>query len=134
MTIHNPLLIGAVANTRSIYPSRISVTCDKKVVIKLWLHRDPVLLTGETFAAIGNGSYVQTDSPDTVAGATLATAATVASMRLLDVINLQASGSYELLRNDTRLDYSLVRGDYLTMTATTTVGLVDATISWGEAV
>jgi hypothetical protein len=134
MTIHNPLLINSRPNTRTIYPQRISVTCDKKAVFKVWQHRDPGLLTGETLVAIENGSFVQTDSPDTVAGAVVATAATVASMRLVTVLNVQANGSAEWTINDPRIHYDLVRGDYLTITATTTVGLVDAVIAWGEAV
>jgi hypothetical protein len=134
ISIYNPLLIGSVTNTRTVYLTRVTVSCDKKTVFKIWRHRDPALLTGETFVALGGGSYVQTDSPDTVAGAVAATAATVASMELIDVINVQANGAGEFKVADTRLQYTLVRGDYLTVTATTTVGLCDVVISWGEAV
>ena len=134
ISIYNPLLIGSVTNTRTIYLTRISVTCDKKAAFKIWRHRDPALLTGETFVALGTGSYVQTDSPDTVAGAVTATAATVASMQLVDVLNVQANGKDQFDIVLDRLNYSLVRGDYLTVTVTTINGLCDAVVSWGEAV
>ena len=134
ISIHNPLLINSKTNTRTVYPTRISMSCDKKAVFKIWRHRDPALLTGETFVALGNGSFVQTDSPDTVAGAVAATAATVTKMELIDVINVQANGSFSYTKPDSRMDFDLVRGDYLTVTVTATTGLCDVVISWGEAV
>lgn len=134
ITIHNPLQIGGVTNTRTIYPTNITFSCDKKAVFKVWRHRDPALLTGATFAAIGNGSYVQTDSPDTVAGAVAATAATVASMRLMDVVNVQAAGAGASQIPTTLHNVSVVRGDYLTVTVTTITGLCDVVVTWGEAV
>ena len=134
ISIYNPLQIGAVTNTRTIYPTRIALSCDKKAVFKVWRHRDPALLTGETFVALGNGSYVQTDSPDTVAGAVAATAATVTGMRLIDVVNVQAAGAGASQIVTPLTNISMVRGDYLTVTATVVTGLCDAVISWGEAV
>ena len=133
VSIFNPLQISSKTNTRTIYPVRMGFSCDKKAIFKIWRHRDASLLTGETFVALGAGSFVQTDSPDTVAGAVAATAATVASMELIDVINLQANGAVDWKRSDTRTDFDLVRGDYLTITATTNTGLCDVVIDWGEA-
>jgi hypothetical protein len=133
-SIYNPLLIGTKVNTRTIYPTNISLSCDKKTVFKIWKHRDPALLTGETFVAIGGGSFVQTDSPDTVATAVAATAATVSGMSLINVVNVQANGSATLTYDDHSIDVNLVRGDYLTITATTLPGLCDGGISWGEAI
>lgn len=134
ISIHNPLTINGQTNTRTIYPARVSLSCDKKAVFKIWRHRAPSLLTGETFVALGNGSYVQTDSPDTAVGAVAATAATVAGMSLIDVVNIQAGGSFSSTKVDTRMDFNLVRGDYLTVTATTLAGLCDVVIAWGEAI
>lgn len=134
ISIYNPLQIAGQTNTRTIYPARISFSCDKKSVFKIWRHRDPTLLTGETFVALGNGSFVQTDSPDTVAGAVSATAANVTTMELIDVVNLQSNGSFGWTRPDARMDFDLVRGDYLTITTTVSVGLCDVAITWGEAV
>lgn len=134
ITIHNPLLINGQTNTRTVFPVHIGVSCDKKAVFKTWRHRDPGLLTGETLVAIGNGSFVQTDSPDTAAGAVVATAATVASMELLDVIHIQANASDSWTKHDDRIDFYLVRGDYLTITVTTVSGLCDVVIDWGEAI
>jgi len=133
VSIHNPLLINGQTNTRSIYPTRISVSCDKKAVFKIWRHRDPALLTGETFVALGAGSFVQTDSPDTVATAVAATAATVTGMELISVLNVQANGSTAWTLSDSRLQFYLVRGDYLTVTVTAPTGLADVVVDWGEA-
>lgn len=133
-SIYNPLQIGGVTNTRTIYPNNLTFSCDKKAVFKVWRHRNPALLTGATFVALGNGSYVQTDSPDTVAGAVAATAATVASMRLLDVVNVQAAGAGASQVPTTLINSSMVRGDYLTVTVTAATGLCDVVVSWGEAV
>ena len=77
---------------------------------------------------------MQTDSPDTVAGAVAATAATVTGMRLIDVVNVQAAGAGASQIVTPLTNISMVRGDYLTVTATVVTGLCDAVISWGEAV
>ena len=134
ISIYNPLLIGGQTNTRTVIPVMISFSCDKKAIYKIWRHRDAGLLTGETFVALGAGSFVQTDSPDTVAGAVAATAATVTTMELIDVVNVQANGVGESIQHDSRVDVILVRGDYLTVTATTSSGLCDVVIEWGEAI
>ena len=134
ISIFNPLVIDAVTNTRTIYPNKITFSCDKKAIFKVWRHRSAALLTGETFVAIGNGSYVQTDSPDTVAGAVAATAATIVGMKLLDVVNVQAAGAGASQVPTTLTNISMVRGDYLTVTVTTITGLCDVVITWGEAI
>ena len=133
LSIHNPLLINSETNTRTVYPFHVTVSCDKKAVFKIWRHRDAGLLTGETFVALGAGSFVQSDSPDTTALAVTATAATVTTMELIDVINVQANGNGLWRREDDRIDFDLVRGDYLTITVTTLTGLCDVVVDWGEA-
>jgi hypothetical protein len=133
-SIFNPLVIGAKVNTRTIYPSSISVTCDKKASFTVWQHRNPALLKGETFVTMGHGSFVQSDSPQTVTGGVVGSAATVSGMRRVGVLNVQANGSATLNFNDKSVVFDLVRGDYLTITVTTTVGLCDVVINWGEAV
>lgn len=35
---------------------------------------------------------------------------------------------------EVRIDFDLVRGDYLTITATVSAGLCDVVIAWGEAI
>jgi len=134
ISIHNPLLINGQTNTRTIYPTRIGFSCDKKAIFKIFRHRDPGLLTGETFVTLGTGSFVQTDSPDTVATAVAATAITITTMELISVVNVQANGAAEWNSPDARIDFDLVRGDYLTITATTVNGLCDISLCWGEAI
>lgn len=133
ISILNPLSISGQTNTRTVYPVKISVSCDKKAIFKVWRHRNPAAFTGATFASLGAGSFMQTDSPDTATGAVAATAVTTTGMELLDVINLQSGASFVTGRPDTRMDFDLVRGDYLTITATVSVGSCDIVIAWGEA-
>lgn len=135
IVIHNPLQIHSKTNTRMLELSRITLTCDKKATFKVWACRNPADITGETLVAIGNGSFVQTDSPDTVAGAVPATAATVANMRLITVIPVQANVSKETNNPfQARIDFPLVRGDYLVITATVSTGTCDAVVEWGESI
>lgn len=133
LSIFNPLTIGGKTNTRTVVPTHITFSCDKKAVFKIFRHRNAGLLTGETFAAIGQGSFTQTDSPDTVAGAVAATAASIATMELLGVVNVQANATGEFKQDNNRVLFDLVRGDYLTVTATTVTGLCDVVCEWGEA-
>lgn len=134
ISILNPLLINLQTNTRVVYPSHLTFSCDKRAIFKVWLHRNPALLTGATFAALGTGSFVQTDSPDTVVGAVAATAANTALMTLLAVINVQAAGTGAFQLDSALNNTTLVRGDFLTVTVTTTTGLCDVVVAWGEAV
>lgn len=133
LSIFNPLTINSKTNTRTLIPTHITLSCDKKAIFKIFRHRDAGLLTGETFVALGKGSFTQTDSPDTVAGAVVATAASVATMELLGVVNVQANGVGEFKQDNPRVVFDLVRGDYLTITSTTLNGLCDVVCEWGEA-
>lgn len=135
LSIYNPLQIHSKTNTRSLQLARISVKCPKKGTFKFWTHRDPALLTGETFAEIGNGSHTLTDSPDTIAGAVRATAFTSTGAQLLVAVPAEANVFYQIdnpLRE--RINFALVRGDYITVTVTVTTSTAEATMEWGEAI
>jgi len=132
--IYNPLLIGTVVNTRSINVARITLSSDKKATFKIWRTRDLSGITGATFAAIGQGSYVETDSPDTVSGATKATSVTTSKLELITALPLVANSTKEYTNPDPRIDFTMVRGDYLVITASVSVGALEAVIEWGEAV
>jgi len=135
LSIKSPLQINSVTNTRSLQLARVSVKCAKKATFKFWIHRDDAALTGETFAEIGGGSFTQTDSPDTAAGAVRATAFTTTNASLLVAVPAEANAFYQVdnpLRE--RINFPLVRGDILTVTVTVAASTADATIEWGEAI
>lgn len=135
LSIYNPLQIQSKTNTRSLQLARISVKCPKKGTFKFWTHRDPALLTGETFAEIGGGSNTQTDSPDTIAGAVRATAFTSTGAQLLVAVPAEANVFYQVdnpLRE--RINFALVRGDYITVTVTVSASTAEVSMEWGEAI
>lgn len=135
IVVHNPLQINSETNTRTATLARISVNCSKKGVFKVWVTRDPADLTGETLKAIGNGSYMQTDSTDMDATAVRATAATVANMRPITSVAVEAA-----VRNSVdnpyrgRIEFPLVRGDYLVVTCTAATAAADCVVELGEQV
>jgi hypothetical protein len=93
VTVYNPLTINGKTNTRMSELSRITLTCDKKATFKVWATRDPAAIIGATLVAINSGSFLQTDSPDTVTGAVKATSVNTALMKLITVIPVQAGVS-----------------------------------------
>lgn len=135
LVIHNPLQINGETNTRTISLARISVSCSKKATFKVWETRDPGNLTGETLVAIGNGSFVQTDSTDMTAGTVRATAATVASMRFITALPVEASvrGQWDNPYRD-RIELPVVRGDYIVVTCTATAATAECVVEWGEQI
>jgi hypothetical protein len=133
--IYNPLQIAGKTNTRMLELSRISLTSDKKGVFKVWITRDRAAITGGTFTTRGAGSYVQTDSPDASPGAVPATAINTALLNLVTVIPCQANGT--VITNNpfqNRIDFPVVRGDYLVITLTATTAACESVTEWGEAV
>jgi hypothetical protein len=133
--IYSPLQVNSATNTRMAELSRITLTCDKKAVFKVWQTRNLAAITGATFVAINSGSFIQTDSPDTVAGAVKATSVNTALLKLVTVIPVEA-GVSKVTNNpfQTRIDFPVVRGDYLVITATVSTGTCDAVIELGEAI
>ncbi len=135
LSIYNPLQIHSKTNTRSLQMARISVKCPKKATFKFWTHRDPALLTGETFAEIGGGSHTQTDSPDAAAGAVRATAFSTTGAQLLAAVPAEANVFYQVDNPlSKRINFVLVRGDYITVTVTVSASTAEASIEWGEAI
>lgn len=135
LIINNPYQINSQTNTRTITLARISVTCSKKAVFKVWSTRDPSTITGATFGTGGFGSFVETDSPDVVSGAVRATAVTTTNYRPIVAIPVEAAVS-RVLDNPyrQRIEFPLVRGDFLIVTCTATTATCDAVIEWGEQI
>lgn len=137
VVIHNPLQINGQTNTRMVELARISLISDKKCVFKVWMTRDPSVLSGGTLQALGQGSFLQMDSPDAVATAVpfIIFTGTVANTRLVTSIPVQAN-QYVVTNNplQDRIDFALVRGDYLVVTTTVTSGACEAVVELGEAI
>jgi hypothetical protein len=135
LCVHNPLQIASSTNTRMVELSRISFNCDKKSLFKVWVTRDLTGITGATFATRGNGSFVQVDSPDSVAGAVSATAVTAAKLQLVTAVPLAANARVEVNNPfQGRIDFPLVRGDYLVITNDASTGACEVVCERGEAI
>lgn len=135
IVIKQPLLIAGVTNTRTITLARITVTCSKKGSFRVWVTRDPTAITGATFVALGGGSFVETDSPDTAAGAVRATSVTTSAMKFVSAIQVETLVSRSLdnpYRG--RIEFPLVRGDYLVVTGTAATATAECVVEWGEQV
>ncbi len=135
LVICNPLQINGKTNTRTITLARASMSCTKKATFKIWETRSAGDLTGETLQTIGRGSFVQTDSPDTVAGAVRATAVTTANLRFITAIPVEAAvrGIWDNpFRN--RIELPFVRGDHIVVTCSATTATSECVLEWGEQI
>lgn len=136
LSILNPLQIDSKTNTRTITLARISVKCSKKATFKVWRTRDPSAFTGATFVEIANGStHVQTDSPDMVAGAVRATAVDTTKAVIVRPIPVEAAKETQVdnpYRG--RIEFPVVRGDYIFITCTASAATAEAVFEWGEQI
>jgi hypothetical protein len=133
IAIKSPLLINSKTNTRQIMLARISFTCSKKAVFKVWTTRDPTALTGATFQNINNGSFTETDSPDTATGAVRATASDPTKMRFVIAVPVEAAVTRLVDNpNPDKIAFNVVRGDYIVVTCTASTALADVVVEWGE--
>jgi len=133
--IKNPLLINGKTNTRTVTLARITVNGSKKATFKAWITRDPTAITGATFVSRGGGSITETDSPDIVTGAVRATSVAIEKMKLVTTINVEATSSRSVDNPyQGRIEFSLVRGDYLVITATGATVLCDVVVEFGEQI
>lgn len=135
IVVRQPLLIGTKANTRTVTLARITVSCSKKATFKVWSTRSPSDIIGATFKALGNGSFVETDSTNMDPTAVKATEVLVANMRPITAIHVESLVSQSLDNpHRGRIEFPLVRGDYLVVTGSAASGSADCVIEWGEQV
>ena len=129
-----PLQIAGQTNTRSIVAVRISVKATKKGTFKLWVTRNPADITGATFVALGEGSFIETDSPDITPGAVRATAVTVANMQFVTAIAVEPNVRIAVESPaDDSIKLIAVRGDFIVVTSTLSgAGTADTVLEWGE--
>ena len=113
--------------------ARISVTCDKKATFKVWMTRDATQITGATYKPVNAGSYVESDSTDMDATAVRATSVTTSNMRFITAVPVEAGVAREI-DNPYRdkIEFPIVRGDYLVITCTANTALADVVVEWGE--
>lgn len=135
LVLFNPLTINGVTNTRTVTISSFSVINTKKSVFKVWRTRTLADITGATFQTVGNGSWMQTDSPNTTAGAVRATAATVANMRFITAIPVEAAVPRVVdITNPNIVKFNMVRGDYIVITNDGAAASSEVVVNWGEQI
>ncbi len=137
LTIRQPLTISyntvAVTNTRTVTLTRISVSCSKKAVFKVWMTRDATAFTGTSYVNLHNGSFVQTDTASF--GGTKATAVDTAKLNFITAIPVEAAVPREVTNpHMNKIVFPVVRGDYLVVTCTAATATADCVIEIGEEI
>ena len=134
IVVYNPLTINSKTNTRMTELSRIILNSDKNGSVRVWTTRDPSSFSGATLVARGNGSFIQTDSTDANPTAVHATSVDIAKMTLVTVMPIRANIPVSMDNPfQNRIDFPLVRGDYLIITGTVANAACEVVVEWGEA-
>jgi hypothetical protein len=135
LVIKQPLQINSKTNTRTMTLARVTVKCSKKANFKVWTTRNLADITGATFKTVNGGSFVESDSTDMDATAVRATAVTVANLHFVTSVTVEALAR-EVVDNPWRgrIEFPVVRGDYIIVTCTAASANADAVIEWGEQV
>jgi hypothetical protein len=136
LVLHNPLLIGAMVNTRTAHLRTSSFNNTKKCTFKIWRTRSAGDITGETLVAGYGGKYshIQSDSTNMNAGAVRATAVTVANLEFIYAVTVEAAVRSAQDFPVSHLELNLVRGDYIVVTNDSVNGVSDVVFGWGEEV
>ena len=133
LVLKQPLLIGTEVNTRDLTLARISFNCSKKAVFRVWSTRTAGDITGATFKSVNQGSYVECDSPDMNATAVRATAVTIANLRFITAVPVEAAVPREVNNPwPQEIKFPIVRGDYIIVTCTAATATADVVCEWGE--
>ena len=134
LVVHNPFQINSQTNTRTMTLARISVSCSKKGVFKVWMTRNPADITGETLkASFGAGSFLETDSTNMDATAVRATAVTLANLQFVTSIPVEAAVRVPVENPyRDRVEFPIVRGDYLIVTCTAASAGAECVIEGGD--
>jgi len=135
LVLHQPLLIAGQTNTRTISLARIFFTNTKKATFKVWTTRTATDIVGATYATVGPDSFVTCDSPDMAAGAVQATSVVTANLTRVLALPVPAGTAVGVANPyQHKIEYPLVRGDYLIVTCTAPGGVADVAVEWGEQV
>lgn len=136
ITVRSPLLINGKTNTRTVQLARINFSSTTAATFKVWTGNNPAAITGGTFVGIGNGSFIETNSPDTVAGAVRATSVNVALMKNIVAVPVQAANPRSMDNPMPGLiTFPIVRGEYIVVTCSASPATtVSTVIEWGEVI
>lgn len=135
IVVRSPLLINGKTNTRAVQIARLNFSSTTAATFKVWTGNNPAAITGGTFVGIGNGSYIETNSPDTVAGAVRSTSVNVALMKNVVSVPVQALNPRGFENPAPGLiTFPVVRGEYIVVTCTATSAVVSAVVEWGEVI
>lgn len=135
IVIKQPLTINGKPNTRTVTLARITLSATKRTYFEVWVTRDPAAFTGPAFKKINNGSFVETDSIDMDATATRATAVNKSLLSFVTFVRVEAN--VRTLADNPyrdRIEFPLVRGDYLVVTCADSTAAADAVIEIGEQI
>ena len=133
MALRVPSEINGLHNTRDVDLQRVTVASDKRVIVKIWISRDPTSITtlnGDLdWTETGLGSFVQ--SVDT----TQISAYDTTKMKLLATFPVGAGQVYSLQSPNQRLiNYFLIHEDYLIIEVLGANPTVDTIVEWGEEI
>jgi hypothetical protein len=135
IVIKQPLLIGGKTNTRDLSLSRISFSCSKKAVFRVWTTRDVTAFTGGTFQSVNSGSFVECDSPDMNPAAARVTAVDLTKLRAVTAVPVEAAVPREVTNPmPESIVFPIVRGDYVVVTCTAATATSDVVVEWGEQI
>lgn len=126
VSVYNPDLINTEVNTRDLRLAKITASSTAKVVISVWSTRDPAALTGESFTAVGGGSFTEIDIA--------ATAMVTANAKFLTSFRVEANAADRATNpSEGTIDFFITRGDYVIVSYTGNA-TVDVVIEWGEEI
>jgi len=134
IVIHNPLQINGETNTRDIELQRINVTSNKKASFKVYMSRDPdVIDAGRVLQRVSGASFVESDTPDMNPSAVRATTFDESKANfIMDLIVEANVPSKSDNPNTDKIDFEIVRGDYLIVTCESNAADVRAVVEWSE--
>lgn len=133
IVVRQPLQINGETNTRDLTLARISFSCSKKAVFRVWATRSAAAVTGATFKSVNSGSFVECDSPDMNPTAVRATSVNTALLRFITATPVEAAVPRDVTNPwPNEIVFPIVRGDYLVVTCTAATATADIVVEWGE--
>lgn len=134
IVFHQPLLINATPNTRNVTLARLYLSATQRTYFEVWITRDPTNIVGATFRALPD-SFLECDSTDMDATAVRATSVALASLVFITFIRVEANVRAQVDNPyRERIEFPIVRGDYLVITCNKSSAVADAVVEFGESV
>lgn len=135
IVIRNPLTFNDETNERDSELARISVSTDKKSAFKFWTTTDETAFTGGVFKPVNSGSHMESDSTDMDATASRVTAIDTSKLNLVTLFFVPSLGRVEIDNpNPAKIEFKITPGVYLVISGTSSSGVADTVIEWGEII